>query len=98
MRRPHGVENEYNLGLQFLSRKFCSSEEPSADMQASRMPTTGLGTAVLHSPLNFPHLPSQSRGAKTVTIIHCLLGGQELLPRSVEKLQLEAGRGGTEAC
>ena len=44
MTRPHGVENEYNLGLQFLYRKFCSSEEPSADTQASCMPTTGLGT------------------------------------------------------
>lgn len=44
MPRPHGVENEYNLRLQLLSRKFCSSEEPSADTQASCMPTTGLCT------------------------------------------------------
>ena len=44
MTRPHGVENRYNLGLQLLSRKFCSSEETSADTQASCMPTTGLDT------------------------------------------------------
>ena len=44
MTRPHGVENRYHLGLQLLSRKFCSSEETSADTQASCMPTTGLDT------------------------------------------------------
>lgn len=92
MTRSHRVENEYNLGLQLRSRKFCLRSWPQRRPQlthteAYRIPTIGSAVylTVLHFPLSFPCLPPEGRGAKNVARIHHLLGRRELLLNSVEK-------------